>query len=269
MNLATEIEGPVAVIGDVHGQVDKLGVLLDRIQDAPDFDRRWVVFVGDYVDRGPDTRAALEMVLEFMEYHPRTTGIAGNHDFAMCASLGLIEAPEYSNWADRWLDHYDAQSTFSSYGVEYGDLDALYQAVPAQQREFLASLPWVVEHPEYLFVHAGLDPYSATEMQLRILRQRDFSLNRPQWLCEKKYAEDPVPADCTKTVVSGHVWFNDVIIRPQRILCDTTGGREGNLSAVLLPEMQVLTSGRQQRRTSANMPVMSAPEPSRSWWKFW
>lgn len=274
MKLATEISGPIAVVGDLHGQVDKLGVVLDAIQDAPQFDDRWVVFVGDFVDRGPDTKACLDMVLEFMDYHPKTTAVAGNHDFAMCSSLGLIPTPEYSNWAGRWLDHYDSQATFRSYGVEFGDLAGLAAAMPLQHKKFLASLPWVVEHPYTIIVHAGMDPLTPTDMQLKILRQRDFSLNRPQWLCEKKYADDGVPEDTAKTVVSGHVWMPRVTYRRQRILCDTTGGLEGNLSAVLLPELQVVDSG------NSSFPIQQSPQPAPrssgpkppaagSWWKFW
>jgi len=272
MNLATEISGSLAVIGDLHGQVDKLGVVLDAIQDAPDFDDRWVVFVGDFVDRGPDTRACLDMVLEFIEYHPKTTAVAGNHDFAMCSSLGLIPTPDYSNWAGRWLDHYDSEATFASYGVEFGDLAGLAAAMPLAHKKFLANLPWVVEHSHTLIVHAGMDPLTPTDMQLKILRQRDFTLNRPQWLCEKKYAEDGVPEDTTKTIVSGHVWMPKVTFRRQRILCDTTGGLEGNLSAVLLPEMQVVSSGssgfQMQNSTPSIPPTETQPEP-KSWWKFW
>lgn len=306
--LTTEISGPIAVIGDVHGQVDKLGSLLDAIQDAPDFDRRWVVFTGDFVDRGPDSRAAIEMVLEFLEYHPKTTAVAGNHDLAMAASLGLVPTPEYSDWAGRWLDHYDSRQTFASYEVPFGELEQLRAALPAEHQQFLANLPWVVEHPEYLVVHAGLDPHTAYDMQLRILRQKDFDLNRPQWLCEKAFAEQDVPEDCPKMVISGHVWVPKVTIRRRKILCDTTGGVEGHLSAVLLPEMQILNSGssgpvspqtttvpaqreprtkhrrespperhhesRQDRHPSRHSsaertPTPSTPEPPRRWWKFW
>ena len=52
--LATRIDGPVAVIGDVHGQVDQLVVILDRLRQLPDFESRWIVLIGDLVDRGPE-----------------------------------------------------------------------------------------------------------------------------------------------------------------------------------------------------------------------
>ena len=57
--LASRIQGPVAVIGDVHGQVEKLLTILDRLRELPDYEQRWIVFIGDLVDRGPDPRGAI------------------------------------------------------------------------------------------------------------------------------------------------------------------------------------------------------------------
>lgn len=270
MKLATEIDGPIAVIGDVHGQIHKLGTILDRLQDAPNFEQRWVVFAGDFVDRGPETKATLDMVHDFIDFHPRTTAVAGNHDYAMAASLGLVPAPEYSNWADRWLDHYSAEATFESYNSQFPDLDQLYEALPEHHRSFLANLPWLVEHPRYLIIHAGLDPHTPTATQLKILRNKDFSLSRPQWLCEKSYAHGALPPDCQHTVVSGHVCVPKVVFRKQRILCDTTGGTDGDLSCVLLPEMEVITSGRSSSRNYAQQtPASVSSDEPKAWWKFW
>ena len=50
-DLATRIQGPVAVIGDVHGQTDQLEGVLDKLRALPDYERRWLVFIGDFVDR--------------------------------------------------------------------------------------------------------------------------------------------------------------------------------------------------------------------------
>jgi len=269
MQFPTQIDGPIAVIGDVHGQVEKLGIVLDKLQDAPHFDQRWIVFVGDFVDRGPDSREAIEMVLEFMDYHPHTTAVAGNHDLAMAASLDLVETPDYSDWKSRWIDHYDSEATFASYDVPFGDLQGLADALPQTHRSFLSNLPWVVEHPRYIVVHAGLDPLSSLEMQLAILRQRDYSLNRPQWLCEKKFAEDPVPRDCQQTVISGHVWMQEVVFAPRKILCDTSGGVDGDLSAVLLPERMVINSSEYPGMMPALQTSQPYDTPQKSWWKFW
>ena len=52
--LATHIEGPVAVIGDVYGYVDKLADVLEKLRTLPDYEQRWIIFIGDFVDRGSD-----------------------------------------------------------------------------------------------------------------------------------------------------------------------------------------------------------------------
>ena len=104
------------------------------------------------------------------------------------------------------------------------------------------------------------------EIQLRILQQKDFSLNRPQWLCEKSFVDMDPPADCPFTVVSGHVKKDEVIIRPRRILVDTTGGDSGELSCVLMPERTVISSSRSEK---AAKPVSSMASEKTSWWKIW
>lgn len=257
--LKTRINGPVAVIGDVHGQVEKLLAVLEKLRTLPDYEERWIVFIGDFVDRGPDPKGAVDAALDLLMQHPRTTAIAGNHELAMCGALQFVPVPEFSDWGERWIAHYDSGSTFESYGAEFGNLADLADRVPENHRDFLAGLPWAVEHPEYLFVHAGLDLNAAFDTQIRILRQKDFSLNRPQWLCSKSLVDSHVPRDCPVTVVSGHVYVPQVQFAPQRILLDTTGGTGGDLSCVLLPEEIVISSG--------DEPVDSAS--TRSWWKIW
>ena len=138
--LPKRIDGPVAVIGDVHGQVEKLQSLLDRLRQLPDFRSRWLVFIGDFVDRGPDPRGALDALLGLLQDHRRCTAVAGNHELAMSAALQLIRTPDYSNWPERWLAHYDAQTTFESYGAEFGNCDDLRDRLPASHRELLAEI---------------------------------------------------------------------------------------------------------------------------------
>ena len=271
MELATQIDGPIAVIGDVHGQTDKLDVVIDRLFETPGFADRWVVFIGDLVDRGPNPRGAIEILLELRDEHPKTTCVAGNHELAMCLALGLIDSPPEAGWPTRWCDHYGAEQTFDSYGAEYPDVDALRETMPEEHRDFLVSLPWAVESPDAFFVHAGLNPNQPFEMQRRILAERDFTLQRPEWLCSKDLARADVPIDCDKIVVSGHVPQEDVVAWPQRILCDTTGGVVGELSCVLLPEMQIIDSGpvAEPGRKPSAPPVPGIPAGPSKWYQFW
>jgi serine/threonine protein phosphatase 1 len=263
VQFAREISGPVAVIGDVHGQVEEVAQILEQLRRLPDYDRRWIVFIGDLVDRGPDPKGALDLVTELMLHHPRTTAIAGNHELAMSAALGLVPTPDYSDWSLRWIDHYGSQATFGSYGVPFGDLEALREALPCSHQNYLANVPWCVEHPEYFFVHAGLEGHSPFAMQREILRARDFTLNRPQWLCSKSLPFEAPPRDCPHVVVSGHVRVPEVQVNNRRILIDTTGGEGGVMSCVLLPEMRIIGSD-----GSSDNAVMSVSGGKKKGW-FW
>ena len=268
-SLKTKIQGPIAVIGDLHGQVSKLTALLNRLRKLPDYQQRWIVFIGDFVDRGPDPKTGIDLFLQLLKDHPRTTAIMGNHEFAMCSALGWFPESEGSLWSTRWVEHYDSETTFDSYGAAIGNLEELNAMVPPAHRELLVNLPWCVEHPQLLFVHAGLDPNISFNVQLRILQQRDFSLNRPQWLSEKSFVNMDPPSDCPFTLVSGHVKVDEVVIRPRRILVDTTGGEDGDLSCVLMPERRVLTSGTQEGKSILGDEVPEKKTAGSSWWKIW
>ena len=264
--LPNRIDGPVAVIGDVHGQTDKLRRVIDKLSRVPNIQQRWIVFIGDLVDRGPDSKGAIDIYCDLAERHGRVAWVCGNHELAMAASLKLIDVPDFIDWPGRWLPHYDSDCTFESYGVPHGELNALREALPEKHSQLLANLPWSVEHPQLLFVHAGLDPNLPFDMQIQVLRQRDYSLANPPWLYNKTFIKGPVPADCPVSVVLGHVPIPQVHFGNRIIATDTTGGVAGELSCVLLPEMVVLTSGPED----SPMPVQMAPPAKKtSWWKRW
>lgn len=256
----TRIDGPVAVIGDVHGQTDKLRKIIEKLARVPGMSDRWIVFIGDLVDRGPDPKGSVDLYCELMSQHDRVTWVCGNHELAMAGSLGLMETPEFVQWPERWIPQYDSDKTFASYGVEHGDLDGLREALPARHAELIADLPWSVEHPQYLFVHAGLDPNLPFGTQVRILRERDFTLAHPPWLFDKTFVFGAPPQDCPVTIVVGHVPVREVHFGNRTIGLDTTGGLSGELSCVLLPENVVISSG--------DAPPTPPPPPKRrAWWK--
>jgi len=240
--LPTRIDGPAVVIGDVHGQADKLRRLIRKLEHTPNIHRRWIVFIGDLVDRGPDPKGALDIYCDLASQHDRVTWICGNHELAMAASIELINTPEYLDWPSNWLRYYDSKTTFESYGVPFGRLRSLREALPESHAELLGHLPWRVEHPLYLFVHAGLAPDLPFDTQIQILRQPDYSLAQPPWLFSRTYVQGPVPPGCPVTIVLGHVPLPEVYFGDRIIAMDTTGGVQGDLSCVLLPENVVLTS---------------------------
>jgi serine/threonine protein phosphatase 1 len=92
-----------------------------------------------------------------------------------------------SSLGRRWggLGGYSSRITFVSYGVDFGNRTALVKAVPPSHKKFLSSLPWVIEHPDYIFVHSGLDEKTSVDEQLQQLYQKDIRLKRVPWLCSK------------------------------------------------------------------------------------
>jgi serine/threonine protein phosphatase 1 len=236
------ISGPFAVIGDVHGHVSPLQSLLDNLkQSVGDYDERWLVFMGDLVDRGDNPRASVELLIDLVKNRGKTTCIMGNHEFVLLAALGLYGKKLERQFAGPYTEIYSPAPTFRSYGVEPGDLQGLRRAIPDDHLAFLLALPWCVEADGYLIVHAGLRPGEPYEVQLKKLRNREMNPGQP-WLHEQRLVTAQPPPDCPVTVVSGHVRFANVVLSKKRILVDTTGGRGGRLSAVLLPERRVYNS---------------------------
>ncbi|MBL8815096.1 MAG: metallophosphoesterase [Planctomyces sp.] len=268
------IDGPVAVIGDVHGQTDKLRKIIAQLAKLPDISRRWIVFIGDLVDRGPDPAGTVKLYCDLAKQHNKVTWLCGNHELAMACSLGLIKTPEFVDFSQRWLSHYDAHTTFESYGIPHGDLKALREALPEEHATLMSDLPWSIEHSDFLFVHAGLDRNLPFETQVRILRERDYSLSHPPWLYSKDFIHIGPPMDCPVTIVIGHVPLPKVQFGNGMICTDTSGGVGGELSCVLLPEKHVITSGGSGPQSNVATDINrqrndSASAQRKPWWKPW
>jgi hypothetical protein len=108
--------------------------------------------------------------------------------------------------------------------------------MPAAHKEFLASLPWCVEHPDYLFVHAGLDPAG----QIATLRQRDFPAFQPKWLYSERVAFCGPSPDTNQGIVSDHTIGDGPIVTGCRISVDADCGDGGSLTALWLPGRLVI-----------------------------
>lgn len=151
-------------IGDIHGRVDLLTRMLDLVARAPKDSAHApiLIFLGDYVDRGPDSRAVLNLLMSPVPTGFERRFLLGNHEAAM---MGFLEDP--SRYRD-WLRH-GGRETLLSYGVTPPRLDAAREALddaaaafrarlPALHLEFLRRLERSVILGDYAFVHAGIDP---------------------------------------------------------------------------------------------------------------
>ncbi len=143
--IAPLVEGPVDIVGDIHGEIDSLRGLLDALGysgtgEHPD-DRR-IVFVGDLCDRGPDSPAVIELVRDLV-HRGRAQCILGNHE------MNLLRAD--AKHGNRWYldpDHAEQQDEF-----------AHCKPVPAHLKpewhDFFLSLPLALERADLRVVHAA------------------------------------------------------------------------------------------------------------------
>lgn len=136
-------------IGDIHGCRVALETLLDVIRpEATDV----VVTLGDYVDRGPDSRGVIDVLIELGK-RTQLVGLLGNHEEMMLAVVRQ-EEPHHA-----WLRHGGVE-TLESYDFD-GELDFL----PPPHREFLDALGDYFTHDEFFFTHAAYDPDIPLEHQ--------------------------------------------------------------------------------------------------------
>ena len=151
-------------VGDIHGRLDLLDRLLDDI--AADDERRpaaatQLVFLGDLIDRGPDSAGVVERLLGFSKRRAPVRFLMGNHEEVFLRVLaGDVRAM-------RFLLRIGGRATVMSYGFEaeeYASLDfesltaRLIERVPAEHVAFLGSFEEMIELGDYLFVHAGIRP---------------------------------------------------------------------------------------------------------------
>ncbi len=195
----------IYAIGDIHGQLDMLETALSRIEQDGGADAH-VVFLGDYVDRGPDSRGVVQALIDGLAAGRNWTVLRGNHDRMFCRFVtDGIEHDNRISSGKGWLHPaLGGRETLMSYGVDPDAPDASIKAraaVPAEHLAFLASRDLWFETEALLFVHAGILPGVAMEDQT----EDDLIWIRPGFL------DHPGPFH-EKLVVHGHTALD----RPER-----------------------------------------------------
>lgn len=211
--------GRVYVVGDIHGCIDELRTLLDFIS-ANLSSADVMVFVGDYIDRGPASAQVVEHLLTFKKAFPSTVFLKGNHEAMLLEYLS----------GSRSIDHpylkHGGKLTFNSYGASFADmLEAPASLIPAAHLNLIKALELGVLFEKYLIVHAGVEPgVPLPELnEDHLLWARDAFLNTDHTL--------------SFTVVHGHTPFQSVSIRKNIRIGIDTGVVYGNtLTCLELPE---------------------------------
>jgi serine/threonine protein phosphatase 1 len=214
------------VVGDIHGRLDLLDCLLGLVkthaQNGPE--RCTLLYVGDYVDRGPDSRGVVERLLQPISGF-QSRFLRGNHDQAV---LDFLANPLFY----RIWKNYGAQETLLSYGVRPPRFDAekailetrdeFAAKLPASHKIFFENLEMTAEIGDYFIVHAGVRPGIALNAQ---------SAEDMLWIREDFLLST---ADFGKIVIHGHTPAPSVMRRKNRIGIDTGAYATGKLTALVL-----------------------------------
>jgi Calcineurin-like phosphoesterase len=219
----------VYAIGDIHGRADLLAEILARIDN--DLKERPVsesteVFLGDYIDRGPQSRQVIDLLIARRRERD-VVFLKGNHE--ACALQFLKEPTLLSEWSPM-----GGANTLLSYGVtpargddpgsQHETAKALHQAMPDIHRAFLNDLALSFTCGDFFFVHAGVRPGTPLQMQT----QQDLLWIREDFLLHEEAFG--------KIVVHGHTPVYEPDIQPNRINIDTGAYATGRLTCLVLDD---------------------------------
>ncbi len=195
------------VIGDIHGCLTPLQRLLEKIHPRP---QDQLIFIGDYIDRGPQSNEVVEHLLGLPQ---RRIFLMGNHEKML---LDYLAGEDQEIFLAN-----GGEATLRSYG---GDPDD----IPDSHRAFFQSLRPMYETPDYLFVHAGIRPMVPLAEQ---------SLRDLVWIRQEFFQ---FMGHFPKPVVFGHTPLRQVLLADDRIGIDTGCVYGGKLTAVRLPGRDVI-----------------------------
>lgn len=208
-------------VGDIHGCARTLDDLLERI--APTADDH-LVFVGDYIDRGPDSRSVIERLLD-LEAEFQCSFLKGNHEALM---LAYLDFGEYEVWSMN-----GGTATLSSYQESDGQI-----RMPAAHVDFIRETLPYLDTPEFFIVHGGIPPDRTVADSIRTLDEQTFLWERSHLNARKRVWE--------KVVVCGHTPRTEPLNEDKLIAIDTgcvyyTRPGMGRLTAVRLPDREFIS----------------------------
>ncbi len=210
--------GKIFAIGDIHGCITLLKMVVAQLDI--DADKDTLIFIGDYIDRGPDPKGVIDYIIDIKKKIRNVICLSGNHE-EMFLNYCLDRRDE-----DLYMANGGMQ-TLKSYGFTREGTEELI--LPESHREFFASLRTSYETDDYIFVHAGLRPGIPLNRQ----DHEDLLWIRFEFI-NSLY-------DFGKTVIFGHTPFslNKPLIDKNKIGIDTGAVYGGKLTCIELPEMKI------------------------------
>jgi serine/threonine protein phosphatase 1 len=198
-------------IGDVHGCLDKLVRLLARCRAHGGGEPSRLVFVGDYIDRGPDSRGVVETLLA-LQREQEVIYLCGNHEAMV---LDALETNDHALWLRN-----GGGDTLASYGVTRA------AELPPAHLDWIAALRLTFDDGRRLFVHAGVNPSVPLDRQ----DERDLVWIREPFLSSRR--------DYGRLIVHGHTPLTTGVPdhRTNRLNIDTAAVFGGPLTAAVFTD---------------------------------
>jgi serine/threonine protein phosphatase 1 len=211
--------GRTLIIGDVHGCLDMLKRLMEKIDYRPEQDS--LIFLGDYIDRGKDARGVVEYILSLCRLSGAVHCLIGNHEALFLDYLEGRDRRAYIlNGGAATLESYHATKDSKE-----GPL------VPETHLSFYKSLKTYIELDDYWVVHAGFRPNLAIDEQ---------SLMEMLWIRDPFIFSD---YDFGKRVIFGHTPFYEPFVMSNKIGLDTGAVFGNKLTCLDLPELRFHSVG--------------------------
>ncbi len=213
----------IFVLSDIHGQASELKLLLNKL---PIQKNTCFIFLGDYIDRGPDSKEVIDIIINLKKSHSVVT-LMGNHESMF---ISFLEDPESSDSGSFIFNGGGA--TLASYQSEAQDGTYL---IPHEHIAFFNNLSLYFEHKDYFFVHAGLPDVSIRELDNE--RDRHDLL----WIRRSFFNSDFV---WEKHIIHGHTPGRDVVVNEKRTCIDTGCCFDNKLSALHLSNKKIYSISR-------------------------
>lgn len=229
----------VYAVGDIHGCYDELALLLDHLVEDREFSTDdLIVFIGDYIDRGPASRHVIDLLIGFQQEYPlNSVFLRGNHEDMFLDFLGFEGTQGNSylvNGGAQCVRSYEARPPYCG--------EEIQEEMPPEHISFLTTLHRYAFMGDFVFVHAGVNPLRdlAHQMDEDIFWIRDEFLNNVHHF--------------NKTIIFGHTPFEDVLFHlPYKIGIDTGLVYGSMLSCIEIAReevFQVLHGGKEVKEFS-------------------
>ena len=243
-------------IGDLHGHFDQFLLLYDQLlNDGLDPEKDTLIFLGDIVDGGPQTKQVIDWLMDYEKKYPQTIILTGNHEQLMLDAL-IFNGKVYGSY-DLWYQQGGKQTCESYYPKTLSRYERAVSNpkdhIPPEHFDWLIERPFYYEIDKYFFVHAGIPNHTSLKEFKEAIDNNDLDMKQSSIWIRDEFLQSV--KDWGKKIIFGHTVYpyrsylgtdpNTMkttnergypFIMENKIGIDAMYHNDGNLIALKLPE---------------------------------